>query len=358
VIECRNLVAHYGTFALKDISLEVRDGEVFVLLGPSGAGKTLFIETVLGIKPPDRGRILLDGRDISREQPERRGFSYLPQDLALFPHLSVFENIAFALRVRRVGAKAIEEHVGRIARTLGIEHLLDRPDIRSLSGGEKQRAALARALVVEPRALFLDEPFSALDPATKRQLHAEFGRVWRDLGLTVVLVTHDQEEAASLADRLAIIMGGRIVQRGSPAEVFDRPANLAAARFLVMENLLEGEVARADDGLRLRCGGVELAVGEAFGHFSGHIWAGLRARHARLHEPAAPITRGRYRAILESLSPSVSAPRAFVRVGGEDGVVIECASVADPAAVPASPGEPLVVELPPERFVPLQEENA
>jgi len=357
VIECRDLVAHYGTFTLKDISLEVSQGEVFVLLGPSGAGKTLFIETVLGIKPPDRGRILLDGRDISREQPERRGFSYLPQDLALFPHLSVYDNIAFGLRIRRTPAQDIRERVGRIASILGIERLLDRPDIRSLSGGEKQRVALARALVVEPRVLFLDEPFSALDPATKRQLHAEFRRVWRRLGLTVVLVTHDQEEAATLADRLAIIIGGHIVQCGPPAEVFDHPANLQAARFLVMENLVRGEVTPTPDGPALRCGSVELAVGEAFEGLGGHAWAGLRARYARLRPPDTPLARGLYRGVLERLSPSASAPRAFVRIGGDDGLVVECGPIPDPEAVAAKAGEPVVVELPPERFVRLEEES-
>ena len=263
MIRIENVVAHYGSFALENVDLAIEEGETFVLLGPSGAGKTLFLETVLGIKPPDQGRILLDGRDISHALPEDRGFSYLPQDLALFPHLSVRRNIAFGLSVRHAPSSTIAERVNRIAELLGIGHLLGRRDVRSLSGGEKQRVALARALVVEPRVLFLDEPFSALDPATRRQLHVEFRGIWQRLGLTTILVTHDQDEAATLADRLAVIMGGRIQQCSAPADAFDRPANLAAARFLVVENIIAGELLPAGAWAPLRrvaCGPVELAI--------------------------------------------------------------------------------------------------
>ena len=358
MIQVERLVAHYGDFSLKDISLTIEAGECFVLLGPSGAGKTLFLETVLGIKPPDHGRILYDGHDISRDLPEERGFSYLPQDLALFPHLSVRRNIAFGLAIHHTPRAVVDQRVGRMAELLGIEHLLSRRGIRGLSGGEKQRVALARALVVEPRVLFLDEPFSALDPATRRQLHGEFRSVWKRLGVTTVLVTHDLEEAAALADKLAVIIAGTVQQCDEPATVFDRPANLQTARFLVLENLFEGvvEAPPTSDALcQVDCGSAALAVAQkrAPGQ-PGPVHVGIRARYATLH-PAAPqgesLPAGRYRGELEALSASFSSQRAFVRIGGADGLRIECGPFADPDALPARVGEEVVLSLPPERFI-------
>jgi ABC-type sugar transport system ATPase subunit len=360
MIEVHGLVAHYGSFSLRDLTLTIADGECFVLLGPSGAGKTLFLETVLGIKPPDRGRIVLDGRDIGHAPPEQRGFSYLPQDLALFPHLSVRRNIAFGLAVRHAPAAVIEERTRRTAGLLAIEHLLHRRSIRGLSGGEKQRVALARALVVEPRVLFLDEPFSALDPATRRQLHGEFRAVWKRLGLTTILVTHDLDEAAALADTLAVLMGGRVQQLGPPALVFDRPANLATARFLLLENILDGRLEAPASGLaRVDCGPVRLAVTCPPTVSPGPVCVGLRARHARLH-PATrePLPPGRYAGVLESVSASFTAPRACVRLGGPAGPLVECGPFADPAALPARVGEEVVLELPPDRFLFLPDSEA
>lgn len=361
MIEIRGLVAHYGDFALRDISVTIAAGENFVLLGPSGAGKTLFLETVLGIKPPDQGHIRLDGRDIGLAEPEQRGFSYLPQDLALFPHLSVRRNIAFGLAVRHAPADVIAERTGRIASLLAIERLLDRRDIRSLSGGEKQRVALARALVVEPKVLFLDEPFSALDPATRKQLHGEFRSIWKRLGLTTVLVTHDLEEAAALADRLAVIIGGRIQQCDDPALVFERPANLATARFVVLENILHGtlESAAGAGPPVVVCGPIRFAVAATDGAPPpGPVHVGIRARYAKLHPAAAggDLPPGRYGGVLESFSASFTSPRALVRLGGAAGPLIECGPFADPDALPARVGEEIVVELPPERFLFLPDE--
>jgi len=362
MIQVVDLVAHYGQFSLKHIDVAIEEGECFVLLGPSGASKTLFLETVLGIKPPDQGQILCEGRDISRARPEERGFSYLPQDLALFPHLSVRQNIAFGLTIRRAKRPTIEERIRRVARLLAIEPLLERRNVRSLSGGEKQRVALARALVVEPEVLFLDEPFSALDPATRRQLHAEFREIWRRLKLTVVLVTHDQEEAATLADKLAVIINGKIQQCGSPAELFERPANLATARFLVLENIFQGALCPSSNNGPLhevQCGSVRLAVASPEPPPPGPVRIGIRARYAKLHsassQPHDSLPRGRYHGVLESLSASFISPRAFVQIGGENGLRLECGPFADPDALPAAVGEPVVVELPPDRFLFLQE---
>ena len=368
MLEVNALVAHYGAFSLQRITVTIPQGESFVLLGPSGAGKTLFLETVLGVKPPDAGRILLDGRDIGRTRPEERGFCYLPQDLALFPHLGVRENIAFGLTVRHVDPAAADERVSAIARLLGIEHLLGRREVRSLSGGEKQRVALARALVVQPRVLFLDEPFSALDPATRRQLQREFREVWRRLGLTVILVTHDHEEAAALADQLAILMDGRLKQCAPPAEVFERPADLATARFLVVENIFPGPRDRVVHNTpprprpppapphgapprQVQCGPItfRVAAREPLAQ-AAEVHLGIRACRVKLHpaQAAAP-SGGLYPGILEGFTTSASAPRAFVRLA--EGIRVECGPWPDPLALPARVGEALLVELPPERFL-------
>lgn len=354
MLEVTDLVAHYGAFSLQRINITIPQGQTFVLLGPSGAGKTLFLETVLGVKPPDAGRILLDGKDIGHVRPEERGFCYLPQDLALFPHLGVRENIAFGLHVRGVARAAAEERVTDIARLLGIEHLLPRREVRSLSGGEKQRVALARALVVQPRVLFLDEPFSALDPATRRQLQREFREVWRRLGLTVVLVTHDHEEAAALADQLAILMDGRLKQCGPPSDVFERPVDLAVARFLVVENIFPGRLVAdsAANGLRaVQCGPLifRVAVPEAMARV-GAVHVAIRGCHVKLHpRGASPPNTSVYPGVLEAFTPSPSAPRALVRLA--EGLRLECGPWPDPRALPAPVGGEVLAELPPERFL-------
>ena len=363
MIQVENLVAHYGDFSLQNLSLTIEEGQCFVLLGPSGAGKTLFLETMLGIKPPDQGRILFDGKDIGHEKPERRGFSYLPQDLALFPHLSVRQNIAFGLTVRGEAGAEVDGHIAEVAELLGIRPLLDRPSIRNLSGGEKQRVALARALVVHPRVLFLDEPFSALDPAIRRQLHIEFRDIWRRLGLTCILITHDHEEAAALADLLAAAIDGRIEQCGDPAEVFDRPTNLATARCVVLENILEGALADGGGRIgRVECGPVTFAAALPDARPPrAAVTIGIRARYGKVHAagafPDGDLPDGFYRGVLERVSASFTSPRAYVRLGGEGGPLIECGPFAAPDALPAAVGDEAILELPPDRFLFFEEDR-
>jgi len=251
MIRVEGLSVSYGLFWLRDISLEVKRGESFVLLGPSGAGKTLLLETVLGLKRPERGKIFIGGRDMTSAAPEERGVAYVPQDLALFPHLSVRDNILFGPRVRGNDLAEANKEMLRLAELLDIAHLLARKDVRTLSGGEKQRVALARALITHPQVLFLDEPFSALDAYVRRHLQIQLRDLQRSLGLTLFQVTHDQEEAFLLADRLAIMMRGRIEQAGTPLAIHQHPANPQVARFLLMQNLFEGEI-EAVEGKRVR----------------------------------------------------------------------------------------------------------
>ncbi|MCS7178906.1 MAG: ATP-binding cassette domain-containing protein [Anaerolineae bacterium] len=235
-----------GAFHLRGIHLEIAPGEYFVILGPTGAGKTVLLETLAGLHFPRRGQISLHGEDITRFPPERRSIGFVYQDYALFPHLSVEENIAFGLWLRRMGRKAVSERVEAISRRLSIHHLLPRKP-ETLSGGEAQRVALARALAIEPSLLLLDEPLSALDPGTREGLQQELVRLHRELGTTTIHVTHDFEEAVALADRIAVMHQGQIVQIGPPEEIFRKPDSEWVARFVGMRNIFRGEL-RPGDG--------------------------------------------------------------------------------------------------------------
>lgn len=237
MIEVRNLHVAYGDFALRDVSLTLREGGCLAILGPSGAGKSLLLETVMGARRPTTGEVLLDGKDLTALPPESRRIAYIPQDLALFPHLSVRENIVFGLRPRAARRHA-DDVLMRFASMLGIEHLLDRRRVNTLSGGEKQRVALARAMIVQPRVLFLDEPFSSLDAATASDLLWSLREMRRKLNITVFLVTHNINEASLLADEVAVMFDGRVVECGPHHKVFREPKSLIVARFLNIRNIV------------------------------------------------------------------------------------------------------------------------
>lgn len=251
-VQIRDLWVDLREFHLREIDLEVVSGEYFVVLGPTGAGKTVLLETIAGLFQPHRGHILIDGEEITDVPPERRGIGFVYQDYVLFPHLNVAENIAFGLKLRKGSESAtIERRVEEISRMLSIDHLLHRRP-KTLSGGEQQRAALARALVVEPRLLLLDEPLSALDPETREALQQELARVHHELSTTTLHVTHDFEEAVTLGDRIAVVHEGRIVQVGTPEDIFRRPADEFVARFVGVRNIFAGTIAESDeDGYRM-----------------------------------------------------------------------------------------------------------
>ncbi len=239
-----------GEFKLVDICLKVAAGEYFVVLGPSGAGKTLLLQVVAGILPPDKGRVLIDGIDITRAPPEKRNVGYVPQNYALFPHLTVSGNIAFGLKLKKIPEKEIREKVEEIAEKLGIRHLLHRKP-RTLSGGEAQRVALARALVIEPKILLLDEPLSAVDPVLRWELRDYLRRIHREFKATVVHVTHDFTEALALADRIAVLNRGKVEQVGAPYEVFYKPKSEFVAWFTRAGNIYRGRARPVEEGLSL-----------------------------------------------------------------------------------------------------------
>jgi molybdopterin-binding protein len=259
-LQVRDLHIDLAEFHLRDANLDIAAGEYFVILGPTGAGKTVLLEAIAGLHVPRGGKVLINDEDMTGVPPERRGVGFVYQDYILFPHLSVAQNIAFGLGLRGMASERAAERVREMSHLLGVEHLLHRrPD--TLSGGEQQRVALARALVVEPRLLLLDEPLSALDPETREGLQRELARIHKQLGTTTVHVTHDFEEAIALGSLIAVLNEGRIVQVGSPDEIFRRPASAFVARFVGARNVFSGEVrARHDGGPVLAWDGLEIAV--------------------------------------------------------------------------------------------------
>jgi spermidine/putrescine transport system ATP-binding protein len=226
--------------ALKDVDLEVRSGEFFTLLGPSGCGKTTLLRIIAGLELPDTGSVNLAGQDITSLPATKRQVNTVFQSYALFPHLTIYENIAFGLRSRKFPDDEVKKRVNRRLEMLGIQDMRDRhPD--QLSGGQKQRVALARALVNEPEILLLDEPMSALDAKLRAQVQEDLRRIQRRLKKTFLLVTHDQSEALVCSDRLAVMHEGRVVQFGTPQEVYDLPQTKFVAEFLGAANLIEGK---------------------------------------------------------------------------------------------------------------------
>ncbi len=241
MIEIENLSLPVGRFSLKDISFQVGKGEYFVILGPTGSGKTLLLETIAGIRFPQTGRIWFEGKEVTGCPPAARGVGFVYQDYLLFPHLTVQKNIEFGLRCRGISRREIKEKVSRISNIIGIGELLSRYS-ETLSGGEKQRVALARALAIEPSILLLDEPVSALDPSTQFSILEELKKIQQRLKPTTIHITHNFEEAIFLADRIGVIKEGRIVQVGEMEEVFRHPATEFVATFVGAENLFEGEI--------------------------------------------------------------------------------------------------------------------
>ncbi|WP_214020083.1 ATP-binding cassette domain-containing protein [Methanoculleus sp.] len=246
MLRIAGLTKHLGDFTLAGVDLAVADGEYFVILGPTGAGKTILLETLAGIYSPDAGTIVLDGLDVTRTDPKDRGIGMVYQDYMLFPHLTVGENIGFGLLQRKAEPARIVNSVRETADLLGIGHLLERTT-GTLSGGEQQRAAIARALVLQPRVLLLDEPLSALDTVTRERLRRELKAIHRVTGTTVVHITHHFEDVFALADRVAVMQDGGVVQTGTPDEVFRKPATGFVAAFTGMENVYCG-VSKVRDG--------------------------------------------------------------------------------------------------------------
>ncbi len=244
-----------GNPVLKNFHLEVEKGELVSLLGPSGCGKTTTLRTIAGFISADRGKIMIGGRDYTGVPPNRRNIGLVFQSYALFPHLSVFDNVAYGLRRRRLAKDIIRDKVRNVLELVSLTGFEDRLPAQ-LSGGQKQRVALARAIVIEPDLLLLDEPLSNLDAKLRDEMRAELSRLQRSLGITMIYVTHDQIEALSLSSRIIVMNEGNIEQTGTPEDIYERPATSFVARFVGFDNRLSGRVSgMSEEGVKVDVNG-------------------------------------------------------------------------------------------------------
>src|SRR5947209_13472819 len=239
-----------GVAAVDDVSLAIREGEFFSLLGPSGCGKTTTLRMIAGFEKPNEGRIVLQGRDVTSVSANRRPVNMVFQHYALFPHMSIYDNVTFGLKVKHVPRQEHRERVQNILRVVSLEGL-ERRRTRQLSGGQQQRVALARALVNRPAALLLDEPLGALDVKLRKQMQLELKRIQSELGTTFVYVTHDQEEALAMSDRIAVMNGGRVEQTGTPREIYEHPQTAFVADFIGSLNAIDVKVDELVGGFAL-----------------------------------------------------------------------------------------------------------
>jgi molybdate/tungstate transport system ATP-binding protein len=315
MIEIESVSRKWKIFSLDNLSLKIESGEYFVILGPTGAGKTLFLELIAGFNSPDSGKILIDGEDVTNLPPEKHDLVFVYQDYSLFPHMSVKKNIEFGMRMKKIKS---QEKLLEAARDLGIIDLLERHPL-TLSGGEKQRVALARALVTDPRILLLDEPLSALDPRTQESARELLLALHKRKKLTVLHITHDQTEARIMADRIAIVMNGKLMQVGTPEEIFEKPADSRVASFVGFENMLKGKIISADNGL-LRIE-TDSMVFEASGDIEvgEQVYAFLRPENIVLSKTC---TESSIRNSLQGTVTDIQVLGALVRVKVDCGVTL------------------------------------
>ncbi len=307
-----SLSVRLGDFSAHDISIEIADGEYFIIIGPTGAGKTILLETIAGIHQPESGRILLDGKDITMLEPRERMIGMVYQDYMLFPHLSVRDNITFGLRQRHIPIDEQQKAVETTAGMLGIIPLLDRYPV-TLSGGEQQRVALARALVLKPRVLLLDEPMSALDSQTRERISRELVAIQKATNTTIVQITHHFDEVHTLAGRIALMQDGKVVQVGEPSEVFLHPATTFAAEFLCIGNIIHGTSSRQGRLARIEAGGQVFYAASAV---TGRVVATLHPEDVIISlEPFASSARNCLTGTIREVVPVGSVVRIVLDVG-------------------------------------------
>ncbi|MFA7694928.1 MAG: ATP-binding cassette domain-containing protein [Methanoregula sp.] len=313
VLHVESVTKRLGEFYLHDLSFDVQTGEYFMILGPTGAGKTIVLEMIAGIHTPDTGIISWDGEDITHAQPRTRNIAVVYQDYMLFAHLTVAENIGFGLRQRKMDRQVIRAATEETAGLLGISHLLDRYP-GTLSGGEQQRVALARALILKPRVLLLDEPMNALDTAMRERMRKELARIHRATGTTIIQITHHFEDVFALADRIAIMREGTIVQAGNPAEVFWHPKDTFVAEFLGIGNLIKGVAHRNGNLTEITAGGNVTIVAAAGAE--GPVVATLHAEDVIVSKaPFASSARNCIPGTVTELVPSGSTIKIVIDAG-------------------------------------------
>lgn len=278
MVKMDNVVKSFdGNVVVKNINMDIKKGEFLTLLGPSGCGKTTTLRMIAGFEQPTDGDVLIDGKKVSGVPPHKRDVNTVFQSYALFPHMNVYDNVAFGLKMKKKGKEDIKRHVMEALKLVQLEDFVERkPD--QLSGGQKQRVAIARALVNSPKVLLLDEPLGALDLKLRKQMQVELKHLQQQLGITFIYVTHDQEEALTMSDRIAVMNNGIIEQLGTPDEIYERPASRFVADFIGETNLFEGTV-------------VEINDSHAFLDFSGHKIPVVQTKPLSLNSKVAMAIR-------------------------------------------------------------------
>jgi ABC-type Fe3+/spermidine/putrescine transport system ATPase subunit len=350
-LSLQNISKRYGeSKAVADLSLDIERREFFGLLGPSGCGKTTSLRLIAGLEDPDGGRIEFDGRDITRLSPERRGFGMVFQNYALFPHLNVFENVAFGLRARKMQKAEIAE---RVANALALVQLpgFERRAVTELSGGQQQRVAIARAISIEPALLLFDEPLSNLDVSLREETRGELRELVTKLGLTAVYVTHDQEEAFALCDRISVMSEGRALQTGAPRELYERPRLTTVARFLGRNNLITARRLSSSDedmGKFKTIDGEHTLIApvrrESLGPLNKNCTLAIRPEHLSLSKDAPAERENLFRAIIAEINFEGATTTVHLDAGG---LKLE-ALLLSPEGL--SVGDDCMVELPPNRI--------
>jgi multiple sugar transport system ATP-binding protein len=331
------------TPAVRDLSLTVHDRELLVLLGPSGCGKTTLLRMIAGLEYPDRGVIAIGGQDVTGLPPRKRGIAMVFQSYAVFPHMTVFDNIAFGLKMRRAAQPEIKKRVEQAAAMLALEPYLGRYSAQ-LSGGQRQRVAVARAIVVEPSVLLMDEPLSNLDALLRLQFRAELKKLVRDVQTTTVYVTHDQVEAMSLGDRVAVMRDGEILQIDEPMAVYDRPADAFVGSFIGTPpmNFLRVSAERSGSAVECRIGSQRFARPSAeLPPNERDVLLGIRAEHIRLSADGGPGSLAAEVLVVEPLG-SYSLVTVIL-----EGQIVKVAASRDLAL---APGEPVSLRLEPDKI--------
>jgi putative spermidine/putrescine transport system ATP-binding protein len=272
---------------LHNISIDVQTGELVAVIGPSGSGKSTLLKLVSGLETGHTGRIALDGQDLSTTPVHQRHIGMVFQSYALFPHLSVLDNVAYGLKLRKVATATRRQRARELLDVVGLSQFAER-GVAQLSGGQQQRVALARALAIDPRALLLDEPLSALDASVRGHLRDQICQIQRHFNATTLLVTHDQEEALTMADRVAVLQDGRLLQIAAPRDIYERPANRAVAQFVGLSTLLSGRVTATD---RIDLGFAELTVPTGGRSVGTHVHALIRPEHVQADPAVGSVNR-------------------------------------------------------------------
>ena len=324
-VKLENIRKTFGSVVAVDrIDLEIRDGEFMVLLGPSGCGKTTTLRIIAGLEKPDRGRVLFGDRDVTYLPPKDRNVSMVFQSYAVWPHMKVYDNIAFPLKIRRYPREEIDRRVRWAAELLKISDLLDRYP-HQLSGGQRQRVAVARAIVVEPQVLLMDEPLSNLDAPLRALMRAEIKRLQKQLKITTIYVTHDQAEALTMADRIAVMNSGRIEQIGTPDEVYLKPASLFVAKFIGIPqiNVFNATIKVHNDSIILDAADFSIDLGrdllQVLDRYIGKsVDVGIRPEsiYIEAYSPKEARVSKPIRAIIDLIEPLGSETIVHLRIGG------------------------------------------